>query len=157
MRQPLPEIRVRIQHPDEPDAYTWWDFDTEDAAAIRECRRFPYTVEIFDEAGQLLGDLSNLVAGPEIEGTYASPWDIPDAAVAYYAADCWTYACDIVPGTLFRLVGAIYRVIGAEHIDQGYSGIGYATGFLICQWTGGEAPVRINMRAARDRVLELTR
>lgn len=27
MRLSLPEIRVRIQHPDEPDAYPWWEFD----------------------------------------------------------------------------------------------------------------------------------
>ncbi|WP_434598173.1 hypothetical protein [Streptomyces sp. A5-4] len=156
MRRSLPEIRVRIQHADEPDAYPWWEFDTKDAAEIRECRKFPYIVEILDEAGRLLGDISNLVAGPGIEGTYRSPWDIPDEAVAYYAVDCWTYACGIEPGTLFRLVGAVCRVIGAEHISQGYGDIGYATGFLICQDTGGHAPMRINMRHATEQVLELT-
>ncbi|MEU0214049.1 hypothetical protein ABZ281_02630 [Streptomyces sp. NPDC006265] len=156
MRRSLPEIRVRIQHPDEPDAYPWWEFDTEDAAEIRECRKFPYVVEILDGAGRLLGDLSNLVAGPGIEGTYRSPWDITDNAVAYYATDCWTYACGIEPGVLFRLVGAVYQVLGFEHISQGYGDVGYATGFLICQDTGGHPPMRINIRNATDRVLELT-
>ncbi|MEV7870156.1 hypothetical protein AB0P17_29615 [Streptomyces sp. NPDC088124] len=156
MRQPLPEIRVRIQHPDEPDAYPWWDFDAEDAAAIRDCRRFPYVVEVFDVAGRLLGEVPNLVTGPGIEGTYRTPWDIPDAAVARYAADCWAYACGIEPGILFRFLSGIYRVIGPEHIDQGYSAIGYATGFLICQDTGGLPLMRIDPRHAADQVLELT-
>ncbi|TLS44948.1 hypothetical protein FE633_17555 [Streptomyces montanus] len=155
MRQSLPEIRVRIQHPDEPDAYSWWDFDTEDATEILAGRRFPYVVEVVDEAGQLLGDVSNLVAGPGIEGTYRSPWGIPDAAVAYYAVDCWTYACGIGTGTLFRFLSGIYRVISPEHIDQDYS-VGYATGFLICQETGGLSPMRICIEHAIDRVLELT-
>ncbi|MGW3273610.1 hypothetical protein ACWDFH_19370 [Streptomyces kronopolitis] len=157
MLRSLPKIRVRIQHPDEPDAIPWWDFETEDAAEIRECRQFPHIVEILDEAGQLLGDISNVVAGPGVEGTYAGPWDIPDFFVAYYAADTWTYACGIEPGTLFRFAGAVYRVIGPEQIDHGYSTIGSATGYLLCLSTSGDALIRIHMRHATDRVLELTR
>lgn len=156
MHRSLPEIRVRIQHPDEPDAYRWWEFDTEDAAAIRECRRFPYAVEVLDEAGQLVGDLSNLVAGPGVEGTYrVGPWAIQDAAVAYYTIDCWTPACGIEPGSLFRFVGAVFQVLGAEHISLGYGDIGYATGYLICQATSGGPPIRISLLHTTERVLAL--
>ncbi|MEU0027364.1 hypothetical protein [Streptomyces sp. NPDC006335] len=156
MHRSLPEIRVRIQHPDEPDAYPWWEFDTEDAAAVRECRRFPYTVQVFDDAGRLVGDLSNLVAGPGIEGTYrVGPWAIQDAAVAYYVIDCWTSACGIEPGSLFRFVGAVFQVLGAEHISLGYGDVGYATGYLICQATSGGPLIRISLLHATRRVLGL--
>ncbi|MFD7661292.1 hypothetical protein [Streptomyces sp. NPDC059788] len=157
MKLRLPEIRVRIMCPDEPEAMPWWEFDPKDAAEIRACRKYPYVVEVVDDAGRLLGDVSNLVAGPGIEGTYRSPWEIPDTAVAYYAADCWTYACGIEAGTLFRLGGGLYRVLGAEHISEGYGGLGYATGLLICQDTCGGLRMRVNIRHATDHVLELTR
>ncbi|GHB91628.1 hypothetical protein GCM10010306_103540 [Streptomyces umbrinus] len=156
MRLSLPRARVRIQHPDEPDAYPWWDFEIEDAAEIRACRKFPYAVKILDEAGRLVGDISNLVAGPWDRGHLPPHVGHPDTAVAYHAADCWAYSCGIEPGNLFRFLRDVHRVIGAEHISQGYGDIGYATGFLICQDTEGLPPMRVCIEHATDRVLELT-
>ncbi|WP_030660802.1 hypothetical protein [Streptomyces rimosus] len=156
MRSSLPEIRVRIMRPDEPDAMPWWEFDPEDAAEIRACRKMPYAVEVIDAAGRLLGDVSNLVAGAGIEGTYRSPREIPDRTVAYYATDCWTSACGIEPGTLFRLLGHHHRVLGYEQVDQEYGDIGYATGRLICQPTRGGRLVRVSISYATRQVRELT-
>lgn len=156
MCRPLPEIRVRIMRPNEPDAQLWWTFDTEDAAEIRAGRKFPHVVEIVDTNGRVLDRLPNLVAGPGLEGTYRTPWDIPDTAVAYYAADCWTYACGITPGTLIRLLGHHHRVLGYEHVDAGYGDLGYATGYLICQPARGGRPVRPNIQHTARQVLELT-
>ncbi|MDQ1031256.1 hypothetical protein QF035_008838 [Streptomyces umbrinus] len=113
-------------------------------------------MEVTHEAGQLVGDLSNLVAGPGIEGTYrVGPWAIQDTAVAYYTIDCWTSACGIEPGSLFRFVGTVFEVLGAEHISLGYGDIGYATGYLIWQATSGGPLIRISLLHTTERVLAL--
>ncbi|WP_328689887.1 hypothetical protein OHA74_12335 [Streptomyces phaeochromogenes] len=102
------------------------------------------------------GDLSNLVAGPGIEGTYrVGPWPIQDAAVAYHTIDSWTSACGIEPGSLFRFVGAVFQVLGTQHISLGYSDIGYATGYLICRATSGGPLIRISLLHTTVRVLAL--
>lgn len=156
MLRSLPEIRVRIMRPDEPDAMPWWEFDTKDATEIRECRRFPYIVEVIDAAGRVLGDVANLVAGLGIEGTYRTPWEIADETVAYYAADCWAYSCGIEPGTTIHLGGWNWRVIHLEHVDQEYGSTGVATGYLVCQGTQStRLLVRVPIDHARRQVPEL--
>ncbi|MEV1083459.1 hypothetical protein AB0I98_35465 [Streptomyces sp. NPDC050211] len=152
----LPEIRIRIQHPDEPDAYSWWDFTAEDAAEILAGRKFPYVAEIIDSAGRVLNDCSNLIAGPGMEGTYTSPELIPDDALAYYATDHWVPECGIEAGALIHHGDQFLRVMGPEYTDQEYGSIGYATGFLFCQPTTGGSPVRIWAEDATHRVREVT-
>ncbi|WP_327357748.1 hypothetical protein [Streptomyces sp. NBC_01304] len=143
MKSAQPRIRVRIQHPDEPDAYPLHEFLDEDAAAIRAGVKFPYIAEIIDADDKVLTDISNLVADPGHEGIYMQPADIGDPWLAYYSADHWTSECGIQVGALARQRGLIYAVLGFHQVDHEYGDEGYNTGYLICRPATGGRPLLV--------------
>ncbi|WP_329142795.1 hypothetical protein OIU91_04105 [Streptomyces sp. NBC_01456] len=146
-----PRIRIRVQHENEPDAYTIEDWVDKGAAAIRAGRLVPYVIDIIDGAGNILNGCPNRLAGPGFEGTYRRPAEIQEAWLAYHAADHWTPCFGIQSGDLVTFGGENLLAVNYVQVDQDYGNIGANSGFILCQ------PIRTTTVRLRVWVEDLTR